>query len=55
MSAPAPIGIQLYSLREALQDNFKGTVTKLAEMGYAGVEPFGGLPEIGRASCRERV
>jgi sugar phosphate isomerase/epimerase len=44
MSAPAPIGIQLYSLREALQDDFKGTVTKLAEMGYAGVEPFGGLP-----------
>jgi sugar phosphate isomerase/epimerase len=44
MSTPAPIGIQLYTLREALKNDFNGTVTRLAEIGYAGVEPFGWSP-----------
>lgn len=40
----APIGIQLYSVRENLALDFEGTVTKIAEMGYTGVEPAG-FPE----------
>ena len=37
----APIGIQLYTVREALNEDFVGTVTKIAEMGYVGVETAG--------------
>lgn len=37
----APIGIQLYTVREALNEDFVDTVTKIAEMGYAGVETAG--------------
>lgn len=40
----APIGIQLYSVREKTAVDFEGTVRKIAEMGYAGVEPAG-FPE----------
>lgn len=36
-----PIAVQLYTLREALTDNFEGVVSQLAEIGYVGVEPFG--------------
>lgn len=32
------IGIQLYSVREALKEDFKGVLSQLAEMGYQGVE-----------------
>ena len=37
----APIGIQLYSVREAVAKDFAGTVRKIASMGYAGVETAG--------------
>ena len=36
----APIGIQLYSVRENLKVDFEGTMKKIAEMGYAGVETY---------------
>ncbi|MBN1878030.1 MAG: sugar phosphate isomerase/epimerase [Anaerolineae bacterium] len=36
-----PVGLQLYSVREYAQDDFEGTVRKVAAMGYAGVEPAG--------------
>lgn len=39
-----PIGLQLYSVREALAEDFEGTIRRVAEMGYIGVEPYGGLP-----------
>ena len=39
-----PIGLQLYSVREELAEDFEGTVRKIADMGYVGVEPYGGLP-----------
>lgn len=39
-----PIGLQLYSVREALAEGFENTVRKIADMGYVGVEPYGGLP-----------
>ena len=34
-----PIGIQLYTVRDALSHDYEGTVRKIAEYGYAGVEP----------------
>ncbi len=36
------VGIQLYTLRDALAADFEGTLAKVAEMGYEGVE-FAGL------------
>ncbi|MFC1960770.1 sugar phosphate isomerase/epimerase family protein [Chloroflexota bacterium] len=41
MSTPAPIAVQLYSVRELLGDDFAGVVKKIADKGYVGVEPFG--------------
>jgi sugar phosphate isomerase/epimerase len=40
------IGVQLYTVREALKHDFKDTVRKIAAMGYQGVEmagDFGGM------------
>lgn len=37
----APIGIQLYTVRDSMNEDFNATVTKIAEMGYAGVETAG--------------
>lgn len=39
-----PLAVQLYTLRDALESDFTGTVTKVAEMGYIAVEPFHGMP-----------
>lgn len=36
-----PIALQLYTLREYAQQDFEGTVRRVAEMGYVGVEPAG--------------
>lgn len=44
MADMKPIGLQLYSVREQLSEDFEGTIRKIADMGYAGVEPYGGLP-----------
>ena len=38
---PAPIALQLYSVREALAQDFAGVIKKIAGMGYAGVETAG--------------
>lgn len=38
---PAPIALQLYSVRQDLARNFKATATRVADMGYVGVEPAG--------------
>ena len=35
---PAPIAVQLYTVRDLLEKNFKTVVTQIAEMGYVGVE-----------------
>jgi sugar phosphate isomerase/epimerase len=37
----APIGLQLYSLRDTLAIDFPGTISKVAAMGYTGVETAG--------------
>lgn len=44
--ASLPVGIQLYTVRDRLDQNFAGTVRALAEMGYQGVEfawNYGGM------------
>ena len=39
------VGLQLYSLRDEMAKDFRGTVEKVAKMGYKGVEfaGYGGL------------
>ncbi len=37
-----PVSIQLFSLREDLEKDPRGTLTALKEMGYDGIEPYGG-------------
>lgn len=44
MPESKPIALQLYSVRDALSQDFEGTMQKIANMGYIGVEPYGGLP-----------
>jgi sugar phosphate isomerase/epimerase len=34
------IALQLYSVREALAEDFEGTIRKIADMGYRNVEPY---------------
>jgi len=36
----APIGIQLYTLRKQLEEDLEGTISKIAKMGFVGVETF---------------
>ncbi len=36
-----PIALQLYSVRDLLVEDFEGILTRVAEMGYQGVEPAG--------------
>ena len=51
-----PVGLQLYSVRDDMAKDFKGTLQKVKEMGYDGVE-FAGLfnntPEQVKAMCAE--
>ena len=51
-----PIALQLYSVRDALAEDFYGTLKKVKEMGYDGVEfagLYGNSPEDIRAMCDE--
>ena len=34
------LSVQLYTVRRALQEDFEGTLAKIAEFGYTQVEPF---------------
>lgn len=38
---PAPIAVQLYSLREEASKDFPAVLARLGEIGYVGVEPAG--------------
>ena len=38
---PAPIALQLYTVREAIARDYEGVVRKVADIGYAGVETAG--------------
>ena len=39
-----PLGLQLYTLRDALADDFTSVIKRIADMGYVAVEPYRGLP-----------
>jgi len=39
---PAPIALQLYTVRQELEQDFAKTVRRVAEIGYVGIEPFVG-------------
>src|SRR5437762_12929016 len=52
------IGLELYSVRDAMHKDPDGTLAAVRAMGYTDVEllwSFGNFGQIGRASCRERV
>ncbi len=51
-----PIGIQLYTVRAQLAENFESVVRRIAEIGYAGVEfggQYGESPAASAMLCRE--
>ena len=54
MSNKRPIGIQLYTVRDALAADWEGTLEKIAEMGYLGVETagFGYAPSVEAARAK---
>ena len=49
-----PVAVQLYSVRDNMAEDFEGTIKKVKEMGYDGVEfagLFGYAPEKVKAIC----
>lgn len=40
-SHQVPVALQLYSLRQELATDLRGTIARVAALGFAGVEPFG--------------
>ena len=51
-----PVGVQLYSVRDNMTQDFYGTLKAVKEMGYDGVEfagLFGNSPEQVKAWCEE--
>ncbi len=51
-----PIALQLYSIRDALNADFAGSLRRVAELGYAGVEfagVYGESPTSAAALCAE--
>ena len=46
-----PVALQLYSVRDELEADFEGTIAKVKEFGYDGVE-FAGL--YGKSAERSR-
>ena len=51
-----PVGVQLYSVRDNMEQDFYGTLKAIKEMGYDGVEfagLFGNTPEQVKAWCDE--
>ncbi|HZJ08375.1 MAG TPA: sugar phosphate isomerase/epimerase [Trueperaceae bacterium] len=47
-----PIALQLYSVRDQLKVDLEGTVARVAELGFDGVEPFGLTPETAERTRR---
>jgi len=51
-----PIALQLYTIRDLLAQDFEGTIRKVSDMGYIGVETadmFGGSPASAAKLFRE--
>ncbi|HEX2619701.1 MAG TPA: sugar phosphate isomerase/epimerase [Phototrophicaceae bacterium] len=54
LSSPAPIAVQLYTLRDALQNDLPGVLKRLAQIGFIGVEPYSGMDHTQTAQlCRD--
>ncbi|RDW16713.1 sugar phosphate isomerase/epimerase family protein [Oceanobacillus chungangensis] len=49
-----PIALQMYSLREESQKDFLGTLSKVAEMGYEGIE-FAGYGELSAEELKREL
>lgn len=49
-----PVALQLFTVKNALSEDFEGTIEKVAAMGYDGVE-FAGLFGLSAAKVREIV
>ena len=51
-----PIALQLYSVRDALSADFEGTLRRVADIGFVGVEfagNYGGTAEHAASVCRD--
>ncbi len=51
-----PVAVQLYSVRDEMEQDFYGTIKKMKELGYDGIEfagLFGQSPEKIRDFCKE--
>lgn len=51
-----PVAVQLYSVRDEMEKDFYGTIQKMKDLGYDGVEfagLFGEEPEKIKAFCEE--
>lgn len=51
----APLGLQLYSVRDALADDFDRTIDEIATIGYVGVELIYDLPGATRKAAARRL
>ncbi len=49
----APIALQLYTVRDLLQQDFAGTLARIAEIGYSGLETAGFPPGISAAQAAD--
>jgi sugar phosphate isomerase/epimerase len=49
-----PISVQLYSLREEAQRDFRAVIARLGEIGYSGVEPAG-FHDLSAAEFKQSV
>lgn len=49
---PAPIALQLYTVREQLARDFNGTLRRVAEMGFIAVETAGFPPGMSPSAAR---
>lgn len=47
-----PTALQLYTVRALLADDYDGTLRRIAEFGYAGVEPFGTPADLDAQAAR---
>jgi sugar phosphate isomerase/epimerase len=52
---PAPLALQLYTLRDVIDRDFEGTLRRVAELGYVGVETAFFAPEITHRQARAAI
>ncbi|NIR00591.1 MAG: sugar phosphate isomerase/epimerase, partial [Gemmatimonadales bacterium] len=45
-----PIAVQLYSVSDQLEEDFAGTIRRVADMGYVGVETAGFPADVKEAA-----